>query len=113
MSALAVFVQQAARWGPESYACGCWWAHTNLWADGQLIANYSASTDSNGNPNGTLQFLLNDWLGTRRTTTDYSGLREQSCASLPYGDGETCASVPTERLFTGKERDQESHSEHE
>lgn len=88
------------------------WAHTNVWVDGQLIANYSASTDNNGNPSGTLQFLLNDWLGTRRAMTDYAGLRQQTCASLPFGDGETCASTPTEHLFTGKERDQESGNDY-
>ena len=88
------------------------WAHTNVWVDGQLIANYSASTDSNGNPSGTLQFLLNDWLGTRRAMTDYAGLRQQTCASLPFGDGETCASTPTEHLFTGKERDSESGNDY-
>jgi hypothetical protein len=33
---------------------------------------------------------------------------EQTCASLPYGDSETCVPLPTENLFTGKERDAET-----
>jgi hypothetical protein len=33
---------------------------------------------------------------------------EQTCASLPYGDSETCMPLPTENLFTGKERDAET-----
>ena len=39
---------------------------------------------------------------------DDAGNLNQSCASLPYGDGETCGPAPTENLYTGKERDQES-----
>jgi len=57
-------------------------------------------------------YYLNDWLGTRRVQTDYEGMVEQTCASLPYGDGETCTSTPTENLFTGKERDAESGNDY-
>lgn len=73
--------------------------HTNVWANGTLMA----TDDINGT-----HFFLNDWLGTRRVMTDYAGAVEQRCMSLPYGDGETCPTEPTENLFTGKERDQES-----
>ncbi len=79
------------------------WLHTNVWANGVLIATY----DTNG-----LHFYLNDPLGTRRVQTDYSGVVEQTCQSLPYGDGETCSPTPTEHLFTGKERDSESGNDH-
>jgi RHS repeat-associated protein len=74
-------------------------AHTNAWADGILLATY----DVNG-----LHFYLTDPLGSRRAQTDYAGVLEQTCQSLPYGDGETCFPTPTENLFTGKERDAES-----
>lgn len=64
------------------------WQHTNVWAGATLIATYD--------PTG-LHFYLNDPLGTRRVQTDYAGVVEQSCASLPYGDGESCAPSPTEQ----------------
>ena len=43
---------------------------------------------------------------------DDAGNLEQSCASLPYGDGETCGPAPTENLYTGKERDAESGNDY-
>ena len=54
------------------------WQHTNVYAVGTLIATY----DNDG-----LHFYLNDPLGTRRAQTDYAGVLEQTCSSLPYGDG--------------------------
>jgi RHS repeat-associated protein len=44
--------------------------------------------------------------------TDYAGVVEKSCQSLPFGDGETCLATPTEHLFTGKERDAESGNDY-
>ncbi|MFY9853833.1 MAG: RHS repeat-associated core domain-containing protein [Terracidiphilus sp.] len=93
------------------------WQHTNVYAAGSLIATY----DNDG-----LHFYLNDWLGTRRAQTDYAGVLEQSCQSLPYGDGLNCVSAaadngqsytasllaPTEQHFTGKERDAESGNDY-
>jgi RHS repeat-associated protein len=58
-----------------------------------------------------LHFYLDDPLGTRRVQTDYLGVLEQTCSSLPFGDDLTCSgsiSTPTEHHFTGKERDAES-----
>ena len=77
------------------------WVHTNVWEGGAVLATY----DNNG-----LHFYLNDPLGTRRVQTNYAGVTEQSCQSLPYGDGETCS--PSEHLFTGKERDSESGNDY-
>lgn len=79
------------------------WQHTNVWSAGQLIATF----DTNG-----LHFYLNDPLGTRRVQTDYAGVVEQTCYSLPYGNGESCGTTPTEHLFTGKERDAESGNDY-
>ena len=79
------------------------WAHTNVWAGGELIATYD--------PNG-LHFYLNDWTGSRRVQTDYQGLVEQTCANLPYGNGETCGASPDEDLFAGLGRDSESGLDH-
>ncbi len=73
------------------------WQHTNVWAGGRLIATYQASTTSAGKPTSTLHFYLTDWLGTRRVTTNYAGVVEQQCASLPYGDAESCASTPIQQ----------------
>jgi RHS repeat-associated protein len=75
------------------------WHHTNIWLGGNLLGTYDEF--------GT-HFYFDDPLGTRRAQTDSQGVLEQTCQSLPYGDGETCAPTPTEHLFTGKERDAES-----
>ena len=88
------------------------WNHTNVWAGSQLVATYGAITDSNGQPYGALTFYLDDWLGTRRVQTDYAGVVERTCSSLPFGDQESCTPTPTEHLFTGKERDSESGNDY-
>ena len=91
------------------------WAHTNVWAGGQLLATYSAVQDANGQADGALHFYLNDWLGTRRVQTDYAGIQEQDCSSLPFGDQLNCTQSidgPTEHHFTGKERDAESGNDY-
>jgi RHS repeat-associated protein len=77
--------------------------HTNVWAAGTLMA-----TDDDIETH----YYLNDWLGTRRVQTDYSGVVEQDCMSLPYGDSETCTPPPSGALFTGKERDSESGNDY-
>jgi RHS repeat-associated protein len=82
------------------------WASTNVFADGQVAASYSA--DPSGDTVGILNFYLTDWLGTRRAMTDYAGNIQETCDSLPYGNGENCYPSPTERLFTQHERDAET-----
>jgi YD repeat-containing protein len=72
------------------------WQHTNVYAAGTLLATY----DSNG-----LHFYLNDPLGTRRAQTDYAGVLEQTCSSLPFGDGLNCTNsteYPTEHHSPAK-----------
>jgi RHS repeat-associated protein len=86
-------------------------AHTNVWAGGQLASTYS-NADPINYPAGILYFHLTDWLGTRRVLTDQSGNLAQTCDSLPFGDGESCPTTPTEHLFTGKERDAESGNDY-
>ena len=69
------------------------WQHTNVWDGGKLLATY----DLNG-----VHFYLDDPLGTRqRPDRDAWGVTEQTCQSLPYGDGETCA--PTPRAATRRD----------
>jgi RHS repeat-associated protein len=83
------------------------WLHTNVWAGSKLLATY----DKDG-----LHFYLDDWLGTRRAQTDYAGVLEQTCQSLPYGDELNCTGgdlqAPTEHHFTGKERDVETGNDY-
>ena len=82
------------------------WQHTNVYAAGKLLATY----DQDG-----LHFYLDDPLGTRRAQTDYAGLQEQTCRSLPFGDGLACTGstqYPAEQHFTGKERDAESGNDY-
>ncbi len=89
-----------------STTTGLAWQHTNVYAAGTLIATY----DNDG-----LHFYLNDPLGTRRAQTDYAGVLEQTCSSLPFGDGLACTGstvAPTEHHFTGKERDSESGNDY-
>lgn len=84
------------------------WSHTNVQANGQLIATYD-------NMGKGLHFYQNDPLGTRRSQTDPSGVLELTCSSLPFGDGETCTGPgtdPTEHHYTGKERDAESGNDY-
>jgi RHS repeat-associated protein len=84
------------------------WAHTNVWAAGALMATYD-------NTGTGLHFYFNDPLGTRRAQTDSAGILEQTCQSLPYGDGLSCSgsiTSPTEHHFTGKERDAESGNDY-
>jgi len=98
--------EQMTEWGADPNTAAPAWQHSNVWADGQLIATY----DVNG-----WHYYLNDWLGTRRAQTDSSGVLEQSCYGLPFGDGLGCTQsieFPTEHHFTGKERDQESGNDY-
>lgn len=45
------------------------WVHTNVYANGRIIATY-ASDNGGGNPQtGALHFFLSDWLGTKRVQT--------------------------------------------
>jgi RHS repeat-associated protein len=84
------------------------WLHTNVYAAGTLIATY----DTTGKG---LHFYFNDPLGSRRAQTDAFGLLEQTCASLPFGDGLSCTgstTAPTEHHFTAKERDTESGNDY-
>jgi len=83
------------------------WKHTNVWAGGQLVATYSTSSGQ-----AALNFHFTDWLGTRRVLTDSLGNTQQTCHSLPYGNGEDCSTTPTENLFTGKERDSETNNDY-
>jgi RHS repeat-associated protein len=88
------------------------WAHTNVWAGGQLLGTY----DTQG-----LHYYLNDWLGNRRLQADYLGMQEQTCTNLPFGDNLNCAGTslysgsltnPSEHHYTGKERDTESGNDY-
>ena len=85
------------------------WQHTNIYTGSSMIGTYDLSG---------LHFFVDDPLGTRRAQTDYAGVLEQTCASLPYGDQLNCSGplaslqYPTEQHFTGKERDAESGNDY-
>ena len=98
--------EQMSEWGVDPGSSTPAWQHTNVWADGQLFATY----DLLG-----LHYYLNDWLGNRRVQTDSSGIVENICSNLPFGDDLTCTQptqFPTEHHFTGKERDTESGNDY-
>ena len=88
------------------------WDHSNVWAGGKIIATYSQDNTGSQTEASLLHFYLDDPLGSRRVQTDYAGVVEKTCQSLPFGDGETCLATPTEHLFTGKERDAESGNDY-
>jgi RHS repeat-associated protein len=88
------------------------WDHTNVWATGKIIATYSQDNTGSQTEASLLHFYLDDPLGSRRVQTDYAGVVEKTCQSLPFGDGETCLATPTEHHFTGKERDSESGNDY-
>jgi RHS repeat-associated protein len=80
------------------------WLHTNVWAGGRLLAKY----DGFG-----IHFPLTDPLGTKRIQANAYGAVDETCFSLPYGDGLNCiGDDATEHHFTGKERDAESGNDY-
>jgi RHS repeat-associated protein len=74
-----------------------------VYANGRLLATYVFSQSD-------WMYAFNDWLGTKRVTTNASGTMTQTCQSLPFGDALNCSGGidPSEHHFTGKERDTES-----
>ena len=54
------------------------WLHTDVWAGGRLLATY----DGFG-----IHFPLTDPLGTKRIQANAYGAVDETCFSLPYGDG--------------------------
>ncbi len=81
------------------------WLHSNVFANGQLLATYSSSGTA-------LSFALNDWLGTKRVQAKADGEFDMSFVSLPYGDQMVSGTGATEQFFTGKERDTESGNDY-
>lgn len=76
------------------------WNRGEIFAAGRHIATYNWNT--------TL-FNHADWLGTERSRTGVSGSVSETCAGLPFGDGQGCTGNETSpNHFTGKERDSES-----
>lgn len=81
------------------------WDRSEIYAGGQHLGTYR---------NGTTYFSHNDWLGTERARTDMQATINQTCTSLPFGDGLNCTpggvnpNPPSPLFFTGKERDSES-----
>src|SRR5580658_7478700 len=70
------------------------WEHTNVWAGGKIIATYSQDNTGSQTEASLLHFYFDDPLGSRRVQTDFLGVVEKICQSLPFGDGETCLATP-------------------
>jgi len=113
--------EQAAEMGvggatDGSTTSGLIWQHTNIWAGGKLLGTYDGGAGTvNADTTYGLHFYFDDPLGTRRVQTDFAGVVEQTCQSLPYGDQLACTGstiAPTEHHFTGKERDAESGNDY-
>ncbi len=79
------------------------WVSGEVYAGGHHLATYE---------NNTTTFDHSDWLGTERYHTTVTGTFEESCQSLPFGDGFNCTGTETTPLhFTGKEHDFETNLE--
>jgi RHS repeat-associated protein len=79
----------------------------NVFWEGKLLGSYSGTTYDQAN----WHYALNDWLGTKRVTTQANGSPWTSIFSGPFGDYQSQTgpgSDPSEHHFTGKERDAES-----
>ena len=79
------------------------WQRTFVYTDNKLIATYD--------PNG-LHYRLTDWLGSLRVASDYAGIAESTCTTLPFGEANSCSSPVDQHIFTGKERDTESGNDY-
>ena len=82
------------------------WLRSNVYAAGAPLATY----DANG-----LHFNLSDALGTKRVQVNATGVVEETCQSLPFGDALSCTGTGADdnKLhFTAKERDQESGNDY-
>ncbi len=80
------------------------WKRSNVYVNGAPLATY----DANG-----LHFNLSDALGTKRVQVNATGVVEESCQSLPFGDQLNCIGADDNKLhFTTKERDTESGNDY-
>jgi RHS repeat-associated protein len=84
--------------------------YQEIYAAGMHLATYTLNSVENA---ADLYFHHNDWLGTERARSTYTGALCETVASLPFGDDQvvtsTCADGDVSLLqFTGKERDSES-----
>jgi hypothetical protein len=83
------------------------WVRSDLYAGTMHVASYA---------NGATYFDHSDWLGTVRAWTGVSGSSGSSvgtCASLAYGDGQSCSgTIPSPLQFTGQPLDTESNLTH-
>jgi RHS repeat-associated protein len=84
--------------------------YQEIYAAGMHLATYTLNSAHTA---ADLYFHHNDWLGTERARTTYTGALCETVASLPFGDDlvttSTCGEGDVSPMhFTGKERDSES-----
>ena len=100
-------IHRRAEW--RANLCRGWpgnWLRSNVYAAGAPLATY----DTNG-----LHFNLSDALGTKRVQVNATGVVEETCQSLPFGDQLSCTGpgADANKLhFTAKERDTESGNDY-
>jgi RHS repeat-associated protein len=63
-------------------------------------------------PSSAVHFQHQDWLGTERLRTTYSGAVEASLTSLPFGDSQTTESGGDPYYFASLDYDSESATDH-
>ena len=75
-----------------------------LFGGGRHVATWNPSANY-----GPLFFNHEDWLGTHRVRTDFTGIAREWCSDTPYGMNLACTPGDTSPMhFTGKQRDSET-----
>jgi RHS repeat-associated protein len=83
---------------------GSTWQRGEVYAGGMHVATYA---------NSTTYFDHADWLGTVRARSNTAGGSVETCTSLAFGDGLTCAGTEASPLhYAGQPLDSESNHTH-
>jgi RHS repeat-associated protein len=79
------------------------WTRGEVYAGGRHLVTYNSTAP-------ITSFVYSDWLNTERVRAPYTGGSNETCTSLPFGDGLNCSTADISQLhFTGKEHDAESN----
>lgn len=86
---------------------------TSTWTRGEVYAGSTHLATYASGASGTTYFEHTDWLGTSRARSGVSGSSAETCTSLPFGDGLSCAGTePSPLHFTSQQRDTETQLDH-
>jgi hypothetical protein len=95
-------------------------------AAGQRVSEWNASTEAQTrgqyywgsipvgfyNPGSNVHFQHQNWLGTERVQTGYSGAIEGQFGSLPFGDAQQTTGSGDPELYATLDYDSETNTDH-